>query len=79
MRLEPVKFKVGQHVRISKEKLKFAKDGEQTYITEIFKVQIVVSRIPTPVYELVGLLGKHIDWLFYGEELVPVIVTKNRS
>jgi hypothetical protein len=26
-----VKFKVGQHVRISKEKLKFAKGGEQNY------------------------------------------------
>jgi transposase len=31
----PVKFKVGQHVGISKEKLKFAKGGEQNYTTEI--------------------------------------------
>jgi hypothetical protein len=38
-----------------------------------------VSRIPRPVYELVDLLGKHIDGQFYGQELVPVIVTKNRS
>jgi hypothetical protein len=75
----PVKFKVGQHVRISKEKLKFAKGGEQNYTTEIFKIQNVVSRIPRPVYELIDLLGKHIDGQFYGEELSPVIVSKNRT
>jgi hypothetical protein len=38
-----------------------------------------VLRIPRPVYELVGLLGKHSDGHFYREELTPVIVTKNRT
>jgi hypothetical protein len=65
IRRAPVKFKVGQHVRISKEKLKFAKDGEQNHTTEIFKIQKVVSRIPRPVYQPVDLLGKHIDGQFY--------------
>ena len=32
------KFMVGQHVRISKEKMKFAKGYEQTFSTEIFRI-----------------------------------------
>jgi hypothetical protein len=51
------KFRVGQHVRISKEKLKFAKGGEQNYTTEIFKIRYVVHRSPRLVYELDDLLG----------------------
>jgi len=31
-------FRVGQHVRISKEKMRFAKAAEQNFSTEIFKV-----------------------------------------
>jgi transposase len=52
LRRAPVKFKVGRHVRISKEKLKFAKCGEQNYTTEIFQIHKVVPRTPRPVYEL---------------------------
>jgi hypothetical protein len=59
IRRAPVKFKVGQHIRISKEKLKFAKGGEQNYSTQIFRIQKVVSGISRPMYELVDLLGKH--------------------
>jgi len=47
-RLSKLKFRVGQHVRISKEKVKFAKGGEQNYTTEIFKVRKVVHRTPVP-------------------------------
>jgi hypothetical protein len=72
----PFKFKEGQHVRISKERLKFAKGGKQNYTTEIFQIHKVVPRSPKPVYELVDLLGKHIKGQFYAEELSPVIVTK---
>ena len=71
-----VRFRVGQHVRISMEKLKFAKGGEQNYMTEIFRIGKVVRRDPRPVYELQDLLGKHLDVLFYAEELSPVFVTK---
>jgi hypothetical protein len=35
-----------------------------------------VPRSPRPVYELVDLLGKHIEGQFYAEDLSPVIVTK---
>jgi hypothetical protein len=70
---------VGQHVRISKEKLNFAKGSEQNYTTEIFKIQKVVRNIPRLVYELVDQLGKHIDCQFYAEELSPVIVMKHTA
>ena len=57
-RLSKLKFRVGQHVRISKEKMKFAKGGEQNYTTEIFKVRKVVHRTPRPVFELEDLRGQ---------------------
>jgi len=40
------KFSVGQHVRISKEKMKFAKSGEQNFSTEIFRITKVIERRP---------------------------------
>jgi len=57
-RLSKLKFLVGQHVRISKEKVKFAKGGEQNYTTETFKVRKVVHRTPRPVFELEDLRGQ---------------------
>jgi hypothetical protein len=65
------KFRAGQHVRISKEKLKFAKGGEQNYSTEIFNIRKVVHRSPRPVYELEDLLGVQIDGQFYSKNSVP--------
>ena len=50
IRLAKVKFSVGQHVRICKEKMKFAKGGEQTFSTEIFRITKVIERKPRPVY-----------------------------
>jgi hypothetical protein len=49
------KFSVGQHVRISKENMKFANGLEQNYSTEIFKIVKVIRRIPTPLYGLQDL------------------------
>jgi hypothetical protein len=46
------------------------------YTTEMFQIHKVVPQTPRPVYELVDLLGKHIEGQFYAEELSPVIVTK---
>jgi hypothetical protein len=77
VRIAPVKFKIGQHVRISKEKLKFAKGDEQNYTSEIFRIHKVVRKIPRPVYELADLLAKNIEGQFYAEELSPVVVIKN--
>jgi hypothetical protein len=61
------KFNVGQHVRISKEKMIFGKGGEQNYTTEIFRIIKVISRTPRPVYELEDLNKKLINGRYYGE------------
>ena len=66
---------MGQHVRISKEKI-FAKGGEQNYTTEIFLIIKVIRRTPRPVYELEDLNGKVIEGQFYCEELTPVHISK---
>ena len=40
------KYGVGQHVRISKEKVKFAKSAEQNFTTEIFRIIKVIHKTP---------------------------------
>jgi hypothetical protein len=69
------KFKVGDLVRITKEKVKFAKGYEQTFSTEIFQFLKVIQRMPQPVYELSDLQGRPIEGQFYNYELVKVAVT----
>jgi len=54
-RVVKAKYSVGQHVRISKEKAKFAKSSEQSFSTEIFRIAKVIPRTPGPVYELEDL------------------------
>jgi hypothetical protein len=58
VRSTKAKFRVGQNVRISKQKMKLAKVGEQNYTTEIFRIVKVIQRTPRPVYELEDLNGK---------------------
>jgi hypothetical protein len=70
-----LKFKVGNHVRITKKKVKFAKGYEQTFSTEVFRVVKVIHRIPQPVYKLSDLQGRPIEEQFYNYELVKVNVT----
>jgi len=41
-------FRVGQHVRINKEKMTFAKSAEQYFSTEIFRIAKVIERRPRP-------------------------------
>jgi len=55
IRVGKFKFSFEQHVLISKEKMKLAKCGEQTFSTEIFPITKVVERMPRPVYELQDL------------------------
>jgi hypothetical protein len=64
------------HVRISKEKMMFAKGGEQNFTTEVFPINKVIHRTPRPLYELEDLNRKVIDGHFYNEELTPVRITK---
>ena len=44
-----VKLKVGDHIRITKVKLYFAKVYEQTLSTEIYGIIKVIHRVPQPV------------------------------
>jgi len=76
IRVYRARFHVGQHVRIRKEKMKFAKGAEQNFSTEIFRVK-VIQRRPRPFYELEDLNLTPIDGQFYQKELTPVRVTKS--
>ena len=78
-RMGRVRFRVGQHVRISKEKIKFAKGSEKNYTEEIFKINKVINWTPRPVYELEDMNGTSIEVQFYGEELKSVRVTRRTS
>jgi len=70
---------VGQHVRLRKEKMRFAKAVEQNFSTEMFRVAKVIERRPRTVYELEDLNGTPIDGQFYLEELTPVRITDQTS
>ena len=54
-RVIKVKYSVGQHVRISTKKAKFAKSAGQNFSTEIFRIVKVIPRTTRPVYELEDL------------------------
>jgi len=72
------RFLVGQHVRISKETLKFAKGAEQNFSTEIFRVAKEIERRLQPVYELEEFNRTPINGKFYQEEMTPVGVTRSK-
>jgi len=54
-------FQVGQHVRITKQKLRFTKAAEQNFSTENSNVAKVIDRRLRAVYELDDLNGTPID------------------
>ena len=74
-RSEAATFRVRQHVRISKEKMRFPKDVEQNFCKEIFKVVKVIDRRPRVVYEVEDLNGTPFDGQFYREELITVRIS----
>ena len=76
VRFAKAKFCVEQHVRISKDKIKFAKSAEQNFSTDIFRIATVIERHPPPLYELEDLNGTPIEGQFYQEELIRVRVTR---
>ena len=69
------KYGVGQHVRISKEKVKFANSAKHNYNTEIIRIIKNIHRTPRTVYELEDLNKTPINGQFYHEELTPVRIT----
>jgi len=44
VRFPTAKIRVGQYVRISKEKIMFSKDCDHNFITEIFRITKVIDR-----------------------------------
>lgn len=65
-------FKVGDTVRIGRQKLHFEKGYKQNWSIEIFTVNQIIRRIPT-VYKLKDLAGEEIQGTFYEAELQKVI------
>ncbi|GBN67375.1 Putative uncharacterized transposon-derived protein F54H12.3 [Araneus ventricosus] len=70
-KLTKPKFKVGDTVRISKEKLLFEKGYEQNWTLEIFTIDQVLLRNPV-VYKLKDLSSELIQGSFYEQELQKV-------
>jgi hypothetical protein len=62
-----------------KEKIKFAKGGEQNYTMEVFRIIKVIRRTPIPVYELKDFNRKVIRGRYYNKELTPVRITKHAT
>jgi transposase-like protein len=65
------KFSVGNHVRVSKNKLRFEKGYVGNWSEEIFEIEAVKKR-HHPVYKLKDLQGTSIDGVFYEPELQRV-------
>jgi len=63
-------------VGIGKEKMKFAKNAEQNFSTEIFRIAKVIERRPRPLYELEDLNGTPIECQLYQEKPNRVRVTR---
>ena len=77
VRVATAKFRVGDHVRISKEEMKFAKALEHNFSTEIFRIVKVIHRRPSVIYGLEDLNGTPIDGQFYSEG--PVRITSRTT
>lgn len=66
------KYKVGDYVRIIKEKNVFAKGYLKNFTGEVFKIKVVVPRTPV-LYRLVDLADEDITGTFYEPEIQKII------
>ena len=71
-------FNVGDSVRVSYNKGKFAKSYFEQYSEEIFTIKYRIHSSP-PGYLLADFLGENIDGSFYEQELVKVDPHDNRE
>jgi len=71
------KLRAGQHVRVSKQKIMFAKGGEQNFNTKIFRIVKIIERRNRPLFELKDLNRTPINAQFYQEEMTPVRFTRS--
>ena len=65
---EDPKFKVGDHIRISKYKSIFPKGYTPNWSEEVFVMKKVKNRVPW-TYVINDLNGEEIIWTFYEKEL----------
>lgn len=72
------KFKVGDHVRISRVKGVFEKGYHPNWSREVYRVHSVDSKFP-PVYKLIDDLGNVIDGSFYEQELQKTSEDRTRE
>ena len=68
---ETPKFKIGDHVKVSASKLKFAKGFQPNFSHEHFVVSKVILRVPT-VYRLKDVAGEKITGVWYEKELQAI-------
>ena len=71
-----LKFKSGEHVRISKSRRTFKKGYLPSWTEEIFTVTKIIPRVP-PVYRLRDYADNEIEGVFYAEELQKVHKSDN--
>ena len=64
---EHSKFKVGDHVIISKYKNTSEKVYVPDWSEEVFVIMIVKNTVPR-TYVIIDLKGEEIDWMFYEKE-----------
>jgi hypothetical protein len=72
------RFKVGDTVRIVKERKHFEKGYETKWSEEIFTVHRIIKH-PRPAYELQDLNYETIDGYFYEDEIQKVTVPKTKT
>ncbi|XP_037048424.1 uncharacterized protein LOC119082867 [Bradysia coprophila] len=66
------KYKIGDYVRITKEKNVFGKGFTPNFTEELFKIKSIALRTPV-VYYIEDLAGEEITGTFYEAELQKVI------
>lgn len=64
-----VRFKVGDNVRIKKDKNVFSRGYLPTFTDEVFKVVEVIDHLPIEMYQITEWDGTEIKGNFYSEEL----------
>jgi hypothetical protein len=79
LRIATAIFRVRHHVRISNEKMKFAKAALHNCSTEMFRIVKIIDRRPRAVYELEDSNATLIDGQFYREELTRVRITRRAN
>lgn len=73
------KLKVGQLVRLSKEKFLWEKPFLTGWTKEVFTIKSIRKTLPVVTYYLVDQAGEDISGAFYDEELTPVNSTENKD